>query len=341
MGPFRWKCNRFERELELLRKRLLVAQAELEIATSNFGPFRKRAEEDAILEKRAAELRIKLLEAEAKATEARNSLTTASDRLQRKKSSEKAMKLLKLELARERAVRGLVQTERNKKARLTRAKGDYLAADERLKKHEELLNRYREAVESCRIYAPGRGLVLYGRGEDSTGTQIRAGYVARCREPILSFPNLNHMQVVTHIGQELFAHVAEGCRATVRPTAFPNRNYPARVQSVAQIPSRVPARGGDEISIRVVVGIDGEVEGLMPGMTAEVEIDAGHVDDVLTVPAEAILQGRKGPWCYVKTTGGIERRRVRLGVRASPLVEICDGLSVGDQVVINPDVVDD
>jgi hypothetical protein len=40
--------------------------------------------------------------------------------------------------------------------------------------------------------------------------------------------------------------------------------------------------------------------------------------------------------CYVKNANGIERRSVRLGRCSDENVEICEGLSEGDEVVVTP-----
>ena len=43
-----------------------------------------------------------------------------------------------------------------------------------------------------------------------------------------------------------------------------------------------------------IVRIDGQPEGLRPGMTAEVEILVDHLHDVVTVPVAAIVQQQSG-----------------------------------------------
>ena len=98
--------------------------------------------------------------------------------------------------------------------------------------------------------------------------------------------------------------------------------------------------GAAGTAFRVVAAIDGEVEGLVPGMTAVVEITAKPLHDVLSVPGEAIMMGPEGACVYVKSAGGVERREVKPGIRSGDRVEIREGLSEGDQVAVNPDAVE-
>ena len=90
-----------------------------------------------------------------------------------------------------------------------------------------------------------------------------------------------------------------------------------------------------------VVTIDQEVEQLKPGMTAVVQIHVDHLRDVLAIPVQAIMQISNKTWVYVQEKGRPTRRAVELGVTNDRFVQIQNGLSLGDQVVLNPTAIAD
>jgi HlyD family secretion protein len=88
------------------------------------------------------------------------------------------------------------------------------------------------------------------------------------------------------------------------------------------------------------VALDGEVDGLKPGMSAEVRITvADALDQVLTVPIEAIVGSAEMGGhrrCYVMTPDGPKDREIVVGMSNERIAEVREGLQEGDEVVLNP-----
>ncbi len=85
---------------------------------------------------------------------------------------------MELEGALASAQRESEQVERNNEAILAQAKAKMDAAEESKNKEEELLARYRDQMEKCKIFAPQDGMVAYATGNRWNREEIRAG--ARC-----------------------------------------------------------------------------------------------------------------------------------------------------------------
>ena len=78
-------------------------------------------------------------------------------------------------------------------------------------------------------------------------------------------------------------------------------------------------------------------QGLRPGMTAKVEILINDLDNVLTVPTQAVLHLDGRDVVLVKKLDGtFERREVVTGERSDKSIQIKDGLASGDAVALNP-----
>ncbi len=163
--------------------------------------------------------------------------------------------------------------------------------------------------------------------------------------------NVNHLHKVYRHAE--YVKVSDGQKATIRVDALPDRIYEGRVRTVANVASQVDSWTSDVKLYQTIVTIDFEVlpdgsrkpvlgEQLKPDMTAEVTITVDTTNQpVLTVPVQAILGGTDMGAVrevFVKTPTGFERRPVKLGLANEKVVEIREGITEGEQVVLNPRV---
>jgi HlyD family secretion protein len=78
------------------------------------------------------------------------------------------------------------------------------------------------------------------------------------------------------------------------------------------------------------------VQGLMPGMSAEVEVVLDRYENVLSIPVAAVVETAQGDFCWIKTAEGIKRRSLQLGDTNDVFTVVEAGLKEGDEVVLNP-----
>jgi HlyD family secretion protein len=150
-----------------------------------------------------------------------------------------------------------------------------------------------------------------------------------------------------------YKKLSDGQRATIRVDALPNRTFEGHVRVKATVASQADSWVSDVKLYQTLVMVDSEMfpdgtrksiqtEELTPDMTAEVQITVDtSKDPVLTVPVQAIIGGTElaaKREVFVKTPNGFDRRQVTLGIYNEKVVEIRDGLTEGDEVVLNPKV---
>src|SRR5262249_48666369 len=131
-----------------------------------------------------------------------------------------------------------------------------------------------------------------------------------------------------------------GQPALVRVDAYPDQALHGHVKSVATVASQQDWMSADVKVYQTMVAVDEPVDGLKPGMSAEVTILVEHVvEHVLTLPVQAIVgtpamgKARK---CYVMTSEGPEEREIVVGLSNEKMAEIRSGLQEGEQVILNP-----
>ena len=71
-------------------------------------------------------------------------------------------------------------------------------------------------------------------------------------------------------------------------------------------------------------------------MTAQVEILFTELDDVLSVPLQAVLELKGKDYVYLVTPNGPAKREVKLGLFNDTMIEVKEGLQEGDKVALNP-----
>ncbi len=323
-----------KRQIDDLNNEILAAEASLELKKNDKQGIEKLFRLGYAGKSELDKARLDFLQAESQYAAKINRMRTQLATLKKKETYERQMQLLQLQGRVDTAKRNLEQVILNNEARLTQARASLETREELWKKEKELLERYQDQLQKCKIYAPQDGMVAYASSRNET---IRPGLPVRARQHILSLPDLNKMQVVTSIHESVLDQVHPGLKATVRVDAFPDNVYEGTVKQVAVLPDQTGWYNSDTKAYRTTVVIDEKVENLKPGMTAVVEIHVQHLENVLTVPVQAIVPDGKRTYCYVcDEQGKIGRKEVALGPTNDRIVQVARGLREGDRVILNP-----
>lgn len=337
MGTHKLEMAVIERKIDDINNEIKAAEATLLIRKNDLRGIESLFKMGYAGKSELDRSRLEFLQAESSFTARINKLTTEVASLNQKDTYEQQMQELRLNGRRETVRRELEQVERNNEAFLAQTQAALDAANESLRKEEERLARYREQVKKCKIYAPQDGMVAYAVSRSRYySAEIREGAPIRPQQKILELPNLAKMQVKTAVHESVLDQIKPGLKATIRVEPFPDRVYQGTVESVGVLPAQGGYFGSDTKVYETVVTLDDEVEQLKPGMTAVAEIHVKRLEDVLSVPVQAVVQIGRQTWCYVDNAGRVERRDVRLGRTNDKFVEIIEGLGEGARVVLNP-----
>lgn len=211
----------------------------------------------------------------------------------------------------------------------------------RLNRNLERLARLEKQVDRCTIRAPHDGFVIYAN-DQRRDIRIETGMFVRQKQDLMYLPDLTQMEVVTSLHESVLPDVARGMRARVFVEGMANRRIEGNVTRIAAVPTfnwRSDVRYFDGI-----VKLEDPPRGILPGMSAQVEIELDRKEQVLAVPTEAVAHEDGREFCYVAHEGGLERREIKLGEGTMDLLEVSEGLREGEQVVLNPvlpDVLED
>jgi Cu(I)/Ag(I) efflux system membrane fusion protein len=135
---------------------------------------------------------------------------------------------------------------------------------------------------------------------------------------------------IADIAERDLGMIAVGQKVSVRPRAYPDRVFTGAVALI------YPHMNAQTRTARIRVELPNPDELLRPDMYADIEIATGTETPVLTVPESAVIDsGQRQVVLLDKGEGRFEPRAVKLGRRGDGRIEITEGVSDDDKVVVS------
>lgn len=199
-----------------------------------------------------------------------------------------------------------------------------------------------------RIYAPMDGTVV--------AVDARVGQTLNAQQQtplILRIAKLSPMTVWAEVSEADIGHVKPGMTAYFTTLSGGNRHWTSTVRQILPIPpkplnetqgsgsptSSSKSGTGRVVLYTVLLDVDNTDNALMAEMTTQVFFVASQVKGALTAPVAALLGTTSADRQIARVVNGkgrIEEREVRLGISDRLRVQVLDGLSEGDHLLIGP-----
>jgi RND family efflux transporter MFP subunit len=144
--------------------------------------------------------------------------------------------------------------------------------------------------------------------------------------------DLQRLRVRANVDQVDLGRVQPEQLVRVSANAFPGRRWTGRITEVTP---HVVVRENRALS-ESLARVDPPTDGLVPGMTVDLEIVISDAADVLQVAADALVGDQREPFVYRIAGRRARRTPVKVGRSNATDVEILDGLAAEDRVVVSP-----
>jgi len=166
---------------------------------------------------------------------------------------------------------------------------------------------------------------------------VNLGQILKEGDPIATLQTLDPIHVNFSVPQQLNPLLAQGLAVRVSTDAAPDETFTGTINAVS------PEIDATTRNVRVQALISNVDERLRAGMFVNVEIVLSERQDVLAIPATAVLYAPYGDTVFVideqrdeqagRTKQVLRQQIVRLGDTRGDFVAVTDGLQAGDQVV--------
>jgi len=182
------------------------------------------------------------------------------------------------------------------------------------------LERTGEVTKTLTLNAPFDGIVL--EKMVVSGQSIMAGM------KLYRLADLSSVWIEGAVFEQDLGFVTAGARVRAELAAYPGKQFEGRVSFIW------PTVDSASRTARVRVAFPNPAGQLKPGMYATMYLEAVIGRDVLSVPADAIVQtGERNLAFVVAQSGSLEPREVAIGARAGERFEVLRGLSAGERIV--------
>jgi len=168
----------------------------------------------------------------------------------------------------------------------------------------------------------------------SAGQAIRInkkeGEVVQPTEVIISFLPSGPFQIEADIYEEDIVDINIGDPVKINLAAFPEETLQGKVISIDPAEKII----ADVVYYKVTIDFEESREGIKPGMTADIVIEAEKKENVIAVLKEAVKKTDGGRIVQVLKNGKVEERKIEAGLIGTDYIEVVSGLAEGEEVVI-------
>src|SRR5215470_4062171 len=204
----------------------------------------------------------------------------------------------------------------------------YRQAQANLAAAEANVRRLEQLEGFKKVYAPFSGVIT--RRNVDPGALINAGAGATGRE-LFDIARVDPLRVYTNVPQAYTPFLKVGEKTTVTLQEFPGERFSAEVERTAE------AIDPNTRTLRTEVDVPNKSGRLLPGSFGEVHFAVGSNVYKVTVPVNAMLFRSEGPrLAVVGPDNKVQLRAISIGRDYGTTLEILEGVSTQDQVVINP-----
>lgn len=194
-------------------------------------------------------------------------------------------------------------------------------------------------IDKMTLHAPVAGYVNVERNTNSnwffpgmTFPLYQVGDAARPGMGVVQIPDLATWDVVARIAEQDRGHLSVNQPAQFKVVALPGKSYRGKVTNLGGTTGPPWNR-----RFECKLALEGPTPDLRPGMSVEILIETGRLDDVLAIPSQALFERDGKPFVYLKTPRGFSTQDVKL-VRRGESQVVIEGLTEGQTVALaSPD----
>ena len=185
----------------------------------------------------------------------------------------------------------------------------------------ERLEQTGEVFRTLKVTAPADGLVMK-RMAGLEGMAVQPGM------EIVHLADLSSLWLSVELFEDQVAWVQEGTEASIDLPYFPGQAFQGKVRFIE------PDLSEATRTLRAKIEVPNPDGKLRKGMYATVELQPVRLQQVLTIPSQAVLRtGQRQVVVMARGDGEFSPREVVLGLEAEGMAEVLRGLEEGEDIV--------
>ena len=184
-----------------------------------------------------------------------------------------------------------------------------------------------QQLEYCTVRVKSRGgVIAFCKKEHYF---VQANVKMSLDEKLFYFLDNTKMQVDFTLSPLIGDDVQLGQRVSIAVHALPDKTFAGTISKLGTLSN------AGRLEFEAAIDQVTRSENLRPQMTADVEVHIRSLQNVLTLPIAAVVQNPDECFVYLLDEEQFERRVVTIGAANRRFVEILDGITDGDEVLLD------
>lgn len=238
----------------------------------------------------------------------------------------------------EEAEKELERVKHQINSRLAQYEADVVTQENTLKLNQAKLERDLKNLQGTKVFAPQDGLVVYpiSNNRFSSESLIEEGATVRNRQELVKLPDTSRMKLTVKVHESHVSMVKPGQVAFVVLDPIPDQRFRGMVSKVGLMPDSQERFGNPDLKVyKTEILITDPMPDVKPGVSARAEIVITNLQNVISVPVQAVTSRRGKPVVYLAGNQP-QMTPVDIGMFNTKFIEIKSGLEEGDQVLLSP-----
>ena len=181
--------------------------------------------------------------------------------------------------------------------------------------------------------SPANGIVIKEENW-STGQKWAVGDQPWSGSQIIELPDLSAMRAEVEINEVDVSKILPGQRVEIRPDAYSDSVYAAKVESVANLARNKDYKSKIKI-FPVQISISGQSKKLLPGLSVSCRIIISEIPGVLFIPLESLFRDQVSEYVYLKSGKGFKRLDIKTGAINADFAIVKEGLKENDVIALS------
>lgn len=189
------------------------------------------------------------------------------------------------------------------------------------------------SMNSLFVVSPANGIAIKAENWN-TGQKWAVGDQPYSGTNIIELPDLSIMRAEVKINEVDVSKILPGQRVEIRPDAYSDSIYSAKIESVANLAQNKDYKTRIKV-FPVQIRIEGQSRQLLPGLSVSCKIIVNEVPEVLYIPLTALFNADGTDYVYVKSGSGFRKQEIRTGDVNTDFAIVKDGLKENDVIALS------
>jgi multidrug efflux pump subunit AcrA (membrane-fusion protein) len=202
-----------------------------------------------------------------------------------------------------------------------------------IKQLTNTLSEANRSLSSLFVVSPANGIVIKEENW-STNQKWAVGDQPWSGSQIIELPDLSAMRAEVKINEVDVSKIMPGQRVEIRPDAYSDSLYSAKVESVANLAQNKDYKSKIKI-FPVQISISGQSKKLLPGLSVSCRIIVSELPGVLFIPLESLFKDQVSEYVYLKSGKGFKRLNIKTGAINTDFAIVKEGLEENDAIALS------